>query len=427
MSERHTERSPLETTSTLLAPFDLTSQLRSNHCPSPSDVAALLVEVEKILATRDAEIAKLQATLFSIQRERDSIFRQMSSLRSILAPIRRLPSDVLVEIFKYHQAKNADGFITFEGRRVLIPMLEIANVCSYWRSLILANTCFWTNVRIYALEAKTSGARLQTILDRSRNSLLCIHLNLLHWDGAYPDGSIDILIQKSSRRWKSLTIIMIDDTFIQCFASLHGKLNTLQRLCIHTIGYRQGTNCDIKDVDAFEIAPHLRDVKLQGAQATRIRVPLPELRRLDLENFTTDEVSKAMLHCPNLQYLRIANPYAESTSAIQLSSHQLTEIDLNDVLPDYALMILSLCHVLQVARIAVKNTPVDARSPRVTSNITHLSFRCHQEHRVEVDEMFTKLALPSLECLTLFADPHRNGAIPNPLPKSSYFFPLAVS
>ncbi|KAF7291134.1 F-box domain-containing protein [Mycena indigotica] len=78
------------------------SKLGTNYCPTDdefSHIQKLIEEPLKSLHQLDARIFDLQKALNALLAERDTITSFIESHKSLLAPIRRLPVEVLQEIF----------------------------------------------------------------------------------------------------------------------------------------------------------------------------------------------------------------------------------------------------------------------------------------------------------------------------------------
>jgi hypothetical protein len=71
----------------------------------------------------------------------------LSSLKSVIAPIRRLPTELLMHIFQEYNANDVyrrlpDGWITKSGPFVL------RNVCARWRDVADASAAFWSRISV---------------------------------------------------------------------------------------------------------------------------------------------------------------------------------------------------------------------------------------------------------------------------------------
>ncbi|KAK0470412.1 uncharacterized protein EV420DRAFT_1664164 [Desarmillaria tabescens] len=87
---------------------------------------------------------------------------------SVLAPIRRIPRDILHEIF-YHTIGTSSNFFNIRE-----PPWVLSYVCGSWRDVILSSAWLWPRVISNASLPKHSLEMLDVYLDRSRNCPLDI-------------------------------------------------------------------------------------------------------------------------------------------------------------------------------------------------------------------------------------------------------------
>ncbi|KAL0064154.1 hypothetical protein AAF712_008876 [Marasmius tenuissimus] len=89
-----------------------------------------------------AEIKKYNALLLMLESRTEGMEKTIEKYRSLLSPIHRLPSDVLLEIFKpYCRVNNLDG-------KAMPPTLTLSMVCGRWWEVVLASPSLWTCILI---------------------------------------------------------------------------------------------------------------------------------------------------------------------------------------------------------------------------------------------------------------------------------------
>ncbi|KAJ7069473.1 hypothetical protein C8F01DRAFT_515025 [Mycena amicta] len=125
------------------APF--ARHFNTNYCPTDDELAeikALLVEPHTRLRTLDETIQKLQ-------EERDKLAAHIATYQALISPMRRVPHDVLQEIFLECLPKNRNcAMSAFEA-----PVL-LARICGEWRSLAFQTPALWS--RLHIVEPVTS-------------------------------------------------------------------------------------------------------------------------------------------------------------------------------------------------------------------------------------------------------------------------------
>ncbi|KAJ7034249.1 hypothetical protein C8F04DRAFT_1102068 [Mycena alexandri] len=121
-------------------------RLATNYVPSDSDILkirALLVEPEEELARLDARIDELEATLFELREKRASLKTLIDAHRALTAPIRRIPHDVLLEIFFSCLPSTHNALIDAAES----PML-LGRICGTWRYVAYATPRIWSSLHI---------------------------------------------------------------------------------------------------------------------------------------------------------------------------------------------------------------------------------------------------------------------------------------
>ncbi|KAK7058350.1 hypothetical protein VNI00_001983 [Paramarasmius palmivorus] len=129
-----------------------TATLRSNHTPTHSDVAyirVVLQEEEQELQRYDEEIESLRQTLERLESERELLTRKIGERRSWLAPIRRLPVEILERIFvQLPTCLNIVGPRQGKGRYQLTSSaITLSHVSFHWRSVATAQRSIWSRIK----------------------------------------------------------------------------------------------------------------------------------------------------------------------------------------------------------------------------------------------------------------------------------------
>ncbi|KAK7058492.1 hypothetical protein VNI00_002126 [Paramarasmius palmivorus] len=152
-----------------------TQALRSNFLPSPSVAShtKALARAEKSdLENLEDTIKHVQDTLRELQNRRDTLRQEVQRRESWLAPIRRLPVEVLQEVFANACLGNGrTGFslaITSEveddycescespecrhceppklWKNTVTTLFSLSQVCSHWRSIAIGTPSLWASL-----------------------------------------------------------------------------------------------------------------------------------------------------------------------------------------------------------------------------------------------------------------------------------------
>ncbi|KAL1675957.1 hypothetical protein EV122DRAFT_280617 [Schizophyllum commune] len=149
------------------------------------DLDNLEVELQRV----DDEITRLQAL-------REQIKTQLALSCAMIAPVRRLPPELLARIFLEH----ARGFVEREWSLVIAT--TVAGVSATWRRVACSAPEFWTHISLAPIVAFTYS-HLELCLSRSGSSLLHIH-----GEGATGEALRKQIIRllPEAHRWKSLSL-----------------------------------------------------------------------------------------------------------------------------------------------------------------------------------------------------------------------------
>ncbi|KAJ7154290.1 hypothetical protein C8R46DRAFT_1197216 [Mycena filopes] len=133
------------------------------------EVQTLLEQGREELSQLDATIFKLSLVLSQLTLQRKRRVESLAALGRVLCPIRRVPPEILSEIFRWYTRMNSDAG---EGRRVSnvrgLPLL-LGHVCSIWRHVSQNTPYLWNDVCLFgdALSAESMLAVVRLILQRS--------------------------------------------------------------------------------------------------------------------------------------------------------------------------------------------------------------------------------------------------------------------
>ncbi|KAF5372954.1 hypothetical protein D9758_001577 [Tetrapyrgos nigripes] len=195
-------------------PFDSTL-LDTNKVPEDKDMHAIqkvCTEYSQDLEQMNAQIQRLESMLLSITQKRDALQCKVSSLKSIISPLRSLPVEILQRVFQ----NCLESFPTISTQES--PLL-LTRICSRWRSVAINTPELWAAIHVvvpkavHALEphgAKYAGIRegLQSFLSQSGSLPLSISLQSAT-DGVYQNDTEETtrtleLLMPFHRRWKYL-------------------------------------------------------------------------------------------------------------------------------------------------------------------------------------------------------------------------------
>ncbi|KAG5637341.1 hypothetical protein H0H81_004897 [Sphagnurus paluster] len=239
-------------------------------------------DLRHTLDLAEREIALLDTQLTPLLTQRNATISQLECIIKVLAPLalRRLPRDVLVEIFLL----SMDGPITLQPtENRASPLADLAEVCSRWREVIMTSPILWKRVSVDFQQWRLPGRLTKSTLNclsRAGTSTVSLHMK-----GALskePYGVIsrttpgtnpvrDIVIPFASRLREA--DLKLPYSWLKDFLSLPpGSINNLESIGL-TFGFQPivdvmtSLNADGvpqlgEHTTVFQDAPRLRQISL---------------------------------------------------------------------------------------------------------------------------------------------------------------------
>ncbi len=127
-----------------LSSFELFQNLREEYSPADSEVKSISDvhrQITKEVSAYDAEIRRLEITLKKLYRGHDRLRTYANHYGALLSPVRRLPYDILLQIFKD---------ICTDQYKIHPPRtcLRLGLVCKRWREITLDSPSLWSTIFI---------------------------------------------------------------------------------------------------------------------------------------------------------------------------------------------------------------------------------------------------------------------------------------
>ncbi|KAK7448072.1 hypothetical protein VKT23_013828 [Stygiomarasmius scandens] len=276
--------------------FDRVAELlRSNEPPLDAEVAlleSLTADSQSKLANVKFLIASTEQTLAALREECARLEGTVSQQKTVLHPLRRLPSDVLAEIFTIVKQMDCDSTEHCSSQPHLTldkAPWSLSYVCSRWRSLSLAMPLLWRNVIANFSCSLKRGITLLLGLQLQRSGNVPLDVTLEHLPIFKADDNIHpalaILVQHASR-WRRLIVTVPNVNALDVLGQTIPFLPSLQFLNISCGKLGSIVNFDSFS-NVFAFSPGLREVKL-----TRIKNPYALcLPWSQIRTLTLDQVS----------------------------------------------------------------------------------------------------------------------------------------
>ncbi|KAJ7044960.1 hypothetical protein C8F04DRAFT_520116 [Mycena alexandri] len=247
LSER--ESSATQSSVNLNRSLDFSHLITSNNLPLDSDIPF----IRAIVRDGEIQVDALNEQIHDLVQRRDRAAEHVRKHRAIISPVRRLPPELLSEIF----------VLSFDDKG---PPWHVGHICRSWRHTALSYPPLWSSIAISPTSSLENITGIQAQLLRSANAPLDIYWgndDPIDPDDAYSSWSD--LILPYSRRWRTLHVHNYGSHVggLDWLRPVKGRLDQLKELIM--------TRCyvaDMPDVDVFATAPKLRRAILSEADSS---------------------------------------------------------------------------------------------------------------------------------------------------------------
>ncbi|PBK70720.1 hypothetical protein ARMSODRAFT_1033585 [Armillaria solidipes] len=165
-------------------------------------------EIAKLVQLRSLYDAQLQ----EIQLRQYPVLKALENRRSIYAPIRSLPRDILIEIFHFvcHSwLQTKRGYrlkLKNHSLSMLGPLWDLGRVCGLWRNTLHTSPASWAqDILVKAPFSKHAHEIWQAYVNRTGEHPLSIHI-IYTSDRSTRDDEIMSLLVQSCSSWKNLRL-----------------------------------------------------------------------------------------------------------------------------------------------------------------------------------------------------------------------------
>ncbi|PFH50383.1 hypothetical protein AMATHDRAFT_61219 [Amanita thiersii Skay4041] len=229
------------------APLALLNLFTNGCAPTDSErrqSQATITSTRRQLSTLNSEIKTLKQALAKLTAQKKQLFTQLTLYESALAPIRRIPREILVEIFTH----CVPQWPTSNPRVTEIPLL-FEHVCKYWKTVVQSTPKLWTQIGVDAgyPHSDPDPSMVQLWLTRSAKCPIDVCI-----DVESPSFSLDVILLHSDR-WRKLDLTITLE-HISVLSPIRGKLSSLEHLDLTVIGEEDSL---VTRIDHFFSAPNL--------------------------------------------------------------------------------------------------------------------------------------------------------------------------
>ncbi|KAF7358720.1 F-box domain-containing protein [Mycena sanguinolenta] len=347
--------------------------LLRSHSPPPSNLSSTISVLSKELQKYDDKISQLKDELSRLESHRSALDAYHRDCRSLLAPIRRLPPEILGDIFQL--CRSSEPNFSRSSNRIDCgiahiaqeSMLRVSQVCILWHTIIMGTPSLWNTISLHVSAVWGIPQRTQVTIGLikvafERSGTLPLDVRL---DGVR-HGDVLELVASQSARWESAKI-SCNSSELGYLTAAKGNLPLLRSLELDTRGI------EAQDLDFLESVPSLRALTVYGSiQLCMSKLPLKGLVSYGCAELTPKAIRWAVASLSRL------SPACDVHFRVDLVrwSH---------------------------------STSLGLRIPETSSNINSLLLEVEYSFRTAhclqaFDEIFAALTLPSLRHFSFTAD-----------------------
>ena len=418
-----------------MAPL-LERHLNTNYVPSDTErreIFRILQEPQARLSKINDEIERMEATLEEMKRQRDELSQHIDQYRALTSPIRRLPQEILLEIFIHCLPKDHNTFMSSHEAPLLL-----GRICSRWRSVSLSARQLWTTIHVPVpapaeihpeqvitkaehIVASKRMIRLRTAALQewlNRSGSLPVDISCNQWAEAITADFVNTaqpivdVILSVAHRWRNVTMAAPADTMVSFLSYPSHNLPFLESLNLIFI-WRWEPGLSIQPSE-YNIcgAPSLRKLSFEELRANPLKLPVNWEHLTDLSlKFQTGSTHQLPLHeaaellsrCRHLVRCTLAMGQTYEVPPVQLSSFTLPYLECFTIFEvTYATSVFSCLDLPELCQVTYY-TAVAPHSSRRSSLLTLLEKSNGSIRELKVNpQQFTRGEL--IECLRLI--PH---------------------
>lgn len=246
---------------------------------------------ERNLAAIKALVERMRKSLYKMQEEEWDMATIAALHKRALSPLRRLPNELLREIFLFAVVDNP---ASLDAR---IGPWPISQVCGSWRSIVLSTPRLWSSILIHCPLKKVANSPwsqfdteityrdakfipkssipiLKTILTRSSVTLLDIVFDITIPSMMSQAALLIPSLTKVCRRWRSIHLKALHG-LVKYFDQAKSNVDFLEELMIDVRCFSASDEARL--FETFLRAPKLRKVCLGRYPRLKLRLPWPQI------------------------------------------------------------------------------------------------------------------------------------------------------
>lgn len=243
--------------------------------PELSDLIRIISTVDEESQRYDNCIAQFPPLSVRLVKEQEELRQRVERARSLLAPIRTLPVDLLRQILILVSMTTASpDEIPTKSRPDSRISLSLGWICAQWRAVALATPIVWSSIT-----TDLNPNIVEACIHRS--GVHPLHVSIIDNTGRTSTRNASNLarLMQVSPRWQSARI-RLNRGDLPTLNPLQNRLPLLRQLALEVFNPPVAAQPCV----AFENAPMLSEITLEGMPPSALSHPTTQIRRLVLLN-----------------------------------------------------------------------------------------------------------------------------------------------
>ncbi|KAJ7366292.1 hypothetical protein DFH08DRAFT_165238 [Mycena albidolilacea] len=244
-----------------------------------------------LIAASEANIARIESQMKDLERLRDRERGIIARLRIAIAPVHKLPAELLAEIFLL----ALDSDFTLVRKEHIQKVQALSHVCAYWRCVAHTTPRLWTNVLLTKLDEIPKGDHMVCLkgwLERSAPMPIPVSLEI---SGKAADAGRDVIdiIAASAHRWTTVHLNLPSLSVLSRIPTTSLKL--LERVVLASTDAMHHA-----ETRAFLMAERLRRVHLITLRTGQLLMPWSQLTEVVVKDPSPQDCLDTVIQCTSI-------------------------------------------------------------------------------------------------------------------------------
>lgn len=294
------------------------------------------------------EWLRLRRITQQLQLRCQEMSQYLSAKRYLLAPVRRLPPELLQEVFLFTVISNTYALAASSpprrsrnaaSLRKALDAIRLAHVCSYWRAVALNTAQIWALI-LLRLSDRSGIAQLHFHIKHAKLAPLTIICH--EWAG----WKVLRDLAHQSHHWRNITLRI--ESYFQELDVVRSRVPLLRSLCIKAYELDAG-----RAINIFQDAPSLRHVSLTVSRNDfwpfSFILPWHQVTSLTLNPIPFPAFSRCLQECPRLLYFNVQISWRQAAETVRHISHPcLRKLVMHGSSCQSAIVVHSFPHLLSL-------------------------------------------------------------------------------